>query len=84
MDSRTSLTADMWAEWTSAAFETTSMVGEEIAGIVDGLSEVAEHPGEMVYSSGRLWVFRRLRFYGLSGNLLDHSSSHRCSIFHVL
>lgn len=62
MDSRTSLTADMWDEWASAAFETTSKVGEEITGIVEGLSEVAEHTGEMVYSSGRLWVFRRLRF----------------------
>ena len=61
MDSRSALTSSMWDEWTSASIVPGRAAEEEIGGIVSGLSEVASQEMETVFSSARLWVFRRLR-----------------------
>jgi len=51
----------MWDEWTSAPIASGRAAEDEIRGIVSGLSEVASHEAETIFSSGRLWMFRRLR-----------------------
>ncbi len=61
IDSRSTLTSSMWDEWTSSIASPGRAVEDEIRGIVSGLSEVASHERETVFSSGRLWIFRRLR-----------------------
>ena len=51
----------IWDDWINASFGPKPCPLEEIGGIVDGLGKMTDDDGGIVCSSGRLWVFRRLR-----------------------
>ena len=59
--SRTTLTSSIWDEWTAGPVAEGEKPREEIRGIFEGLHTEERDGGSIVYSSSRLWVFRRLR-----------------------
>ncbi|MDI9389340.1 MAG: DNA-binding protein WhiA [Synergistota bacterium] len=61
MDAGTRLASEMWDDWTTAPVGSGAAAPDEIRGLIDGLSKARENDEEVVFSSVRLWVFRRLK-----------------------
>ncbi len=61
MDAGTWLASKMWDDWTTAPVGSGAAAPDEIRGLIDGLSRARENDEEVVFSSVRLWVFRRLK-----------------------
>lgn len=58
---RKSLSSFMWEEWLSSLMKGEKGALWEIRGILCGIPSEKISPRETVFSSGRLWIFRRLK-----------------------
>lgn len=59
-DSGKTLSSFMWDEWLAASCKDRTEALEEIRGILQGMTVTERTEEELLLSSGRLWLFRRL------------------------
>lgn len=67
------LSSSMWDEWTAGSCGNSEDALEEIRGILGGVGSVEKSGDTLHFSSGRLWIFRRLSRLWQEADLSIHA-----------